>query len=102
MTRLTFSGIRNHKRVTVTRVDGALSGDLEAVAWIRYVAACLEGQILGPISGPYTSSRHLADPFAAAELIRSIFPARWPRRAICRCAALHRARSCERAVRSCL
>jgi hypothetical protein len=49
MTRVTFSGIRNDRRVTVTWTGGALSGDLEAVAWIRHVAALLEGQIVGAI-----------------------------------------------------
>jgi len=38
------------------------------------VAALLEGQIFGPIGGPYSSSHHLQDPYAAAELIRSISP----------------------------
>jgi hypothetical protein len=39
MTRLVFTGIRNHRRVRVVWADGALSGDLEACAWIRQVAA---------------------------------------------------------------
>jgi hypothetical protein len=52
MTRLTFSGVRNHKRVTVTWENGALPGDPEAWAWIQYVASLLEGQIVGAVGGP--------------------------------------------------
>ena len=74
MTRLAFSGLRNGQLVRVVWEDGSLSGDLEAVAWIRHIAELLEGQILGPIGGPYTSSSHLLNPYVAAELIRSIFP----------------------------
>jgi hypothetical protein len=60
MTHLTFSGIRNHKRVTITWEDGKLSGHAPTVAWIRRYAVLLEG--------------HLADPYVAAEIIRSIYP----------------------------
>jgi hypothetical protein len=74
VTRLVFTGLRNHRRVRVVWHDGALSGDADTVAWIRHLAALLEGQILGPIGGPYTTSRHLQNPYVAAEIIRSIFP----------------------------
>jgi hypothetical protein len=47
--RLTFKGLRNGRHVRVVWEDGALFGDLEAVAWIRHVAALLEGQIVGAI-----------------------------------------------------
>ena len=74
MTRLVFSGKRNGHAITINWEDGALSGDPEAVAWIQYVAKLAEGQILGPIGGPDTSSSHLLNPYVAAELIRSVFP----------------------------
>jgi len=74
MTRLTFSGMRNRKRVTVTWEDGRLSGHAPTVAWIRRYAGMLEGQITGPIGGPYTTTDHLHNPYVAAEIIRSVFP----------------------------
>jgi hypothetical protein len=74
MTRLVFTGIRNHQIVRVVWQDGALSGDLEACAWIRRYAALLEGRVIGAIGGPYSTSNHLADPYAARAIILSIFP----------------------------
>ena len=69
-----FTGEHNGREISITWEDGALSGDPEAVAWIQEIAARLEGQIIGPIGGPYSTTDHLADPYAASELIRSIFP----------------------------
>jgi hypothetical protein len=74
MTRLVFSGIRNGQLVRVAWQDGALSGDPECCMWIRYLARVLEGRVVGPIGGPYSSSDHLQDPYAASEIIKSIFP----------------------------
>jgi hypothetical protein len=76
MTRLTFTGKRNGHAITITWEDGALSGDPETVAWIRYVAKLAEaaGTIVGPIGGPYSTSNHLADPYAARALILEVFP----------------------------
>jgi hypothetical protein len=74
MTHLVFTGIRNGQLVRVVWEDGALSGDPETIAWIQHYAALLEGVIVGMVGGPYSSSHHLADPYAAAELIRSVFP----------------------------
>jgi hypothetical protein len=76
VTRLVFTGRRNGQLVRVVWEDGRLSGDLELVDWIQYVAALAEaaGTIVGPIGGPCSTSDHLADPYAAAELIGSVFP----------------------------
>jgi len=74
MTKFTFSGKRNGKPITITWEDGALSGDPDTVAWIKYYAAAMEGSIVGPVGGPYSTTDHLGDPYAASELIRSIFP----------------------------
>jgi hypothetical protein len=76
MTRLVFTGRRNGRRVRVVWEDGALSGDLEACAWIKYIARIAEasGTIVGAIGGPYSTSDHLADPYAARALILAIYP----------------------------
>ena|GEM_PF-2015178 len=74
MTRLTFTGMRNRKPITITWEDGELSGDPDTVAWIKYYAAAMEGSIVGPVGGPYSTTDHLSDPYAASELIHSIFP----------------------------
>jgi hypothetical protein len=74
MTRLVFTGTRNRKQISITWEDGALSGDPDTVAWITYYAAAMEGSIVGPVGGPYSTTDHLGDPYAASELIRSIYP----------------------------
>jgi hypothetical protein len=74
MTRLVFTGIRNGQLVRVVWEDGALSGDPETIAWIQHYAALLEGVIVGMVGGPYSSSHHLADPYAARALILEVFP----------------------------
>jgi hypothetical protein len=76
MTRLTFTGLRNGKSETITWEDGTLSGDPEIVDWIHYVAKIAEasGTIVGGIGGPYATGDYLNDPYAARELIRSVFP----------------------------
>jgi len=74
MTRLVFTGLRNGREISITWEDGALSGDPDTVAWIKYYAAAMEGSIVGPIGGPYSTTDHLGDPYAASELIRSVFP----------------------------
>jgi hypothetical protein len=76
MTRVTFSGIRNDRRVTVTWTGGALSGDLEACRWIQQIARMADssGTIVGAIGGPYSMTDHLADPYAARALILSVYP----------------------------
>jgi hypothetical protein len=74
MTRLTFTGERNGREISITWHDGMLSGDPEACGWIQRYATLLEGRPIGPIGGPYSSSSHLLNPYVAAELIRSVFP----------------------------
>jgi hypothetical protein len=74
MTKLTFTGTRNGKQISITWEDGALSGDEQVTGWIKHYAAAMDGQIVGPVGGPYSTTDHLADPYAASELIRSIFP----------------------------
>jgi hypothetical protein len=74
MTRLTFIGTRNGKPISIVWEDGALFGDLETCRWIHHLAALLEGQIVGSIGGPYSTSNHLADPYGARAIILSIFP----------------------------
>jgi hypothetical protein len=77
MTKLTFTGQRGGKDISITWEDGTLSGDADTVDWIRYIARIAEasGTIVGGIGGPYASGEYLEDPYAAAELIRSVFPA---------------------------
>jgi hypothetical protein len=74
MTRLTFTGKRNGKQISITWEDGALSGEEPTVGWIQRYAAAMDGKPIGPVGGPYSTTDHLADPYAASELIRSIFP----------------------------
>jgi hypothetical protein len=74
MTRLTFTGLRNGREISITWEDGALSGDPELVGWIQHIAALAEGRVVGSVGGPYSSHDHLADPYAARALILSAFP----------------------------
>jgi hypothetical protein len=76
MTKLTFTGPRGGKDISITWEDGTLSGDPDTVDWIQHIARMAEasGTIVGGIGGPYASGEYLEDPFAAAELIRSVFP----------------------------
>jgi hypothetical protein len=74
MTRLTFIGERNGREISVTWQNGALFGDPEACEWIRYLARVIDGQILGPIGGPYVARKYLRNPYAARWLILSVFP----------------------------
>jgi len=74
MTRLMFTGEHNGREISITWQDGALRGDPDACAWIRYLARVIDGQLVGPIGGPYVARNYLRNPYAASELIRSIFP----------------------------
>jgi hypothetical protein len=76
MTRLTFTGERGGREISITWTDGDLAGDRDTVEWIQQIARMAEasGTIVGGIGGPYSTSHHLANPYVAAEIIRSMFP----------------------------
>jgi hypothetical protein len=74
MTRLTFTGVRNGREISIIWHDGELSGDELTVGWIKYYAAAMDGHALGPVGGPYVRHEHLQNPYVAAEIIRSVFP----------------------------
>lgn len=78
MTRLTFTGKRNGKDISIIWEDGALTGDdgLDGAVldWIEQYARAMDGHTVGPIGGPYSTTDHLADPYAASEIIKSMFP----------------------------
>lgn len=77
MTKLTFTGMRNDKQISVTWEDGTLSGDKDTCEWIQTLARIAEasGTIIGDVGGPYATEDYLGDPYAARALIRSVFPA---------------------------
>lgn len=73
MTSFSLTGMRNGQTVTVTWTDGRLSGDHDTVAWVEFLAEELDGTMQGPLGGPYTTTDHLASPYTARALMRSVF-----------------------------
>lgn len=58
---------------TVTYDRGELTGDEFAVESARRRAEALEGQAVGPVCGPYTTTGHLREPLSAAFIISDVF-----------------------------
>ena len=73
MTTFSVTGLRGGKRVTVAWTDGVLTGDADAVAFLKAEALGLTGTIQGHPGGPYTMRDHLANPYTASALMQSIF-----------------------------
>lgn len=75
MTKFSLTGTRNGKRVTVTWEDGDLSStDPAMVQWIQELARMEEGRPVRLMPAAPTFHDHLADPYSACALIRSVFP----------------------------
>lgn len=73
-TSFSVSGQRDGRLVTLTWTDGELSGDDPAtVAWVKELAQLLEGTMQGQLGGPYTMTDHLASPYTARAIMRSVF-----------------------------
>jgi hypothetical protein len=74
MTRFVLRGRRGDQLdVTLAWEDGALSGDPDAAAMVRDLAAMYEGKLMGPPGGPRSTRRHLEHPFTAYELMRMVY-----------------------------
>lgn len=50
-----------------------ISGDEDAVRLIERRAAELDGALVGPPCGPYTDTKHLADPLSSFCLLEDVF-----------------------------
>ncbi len=74
MTTFAISGERNGRHITITWTDGELSGDPPTVWWLRQYAKMIEGTMQGQVGGPYTTHDHLASPYTACAIIKSVFP----------------------------
>jgi hypothetical protein len=60
---------------TVTWTDGELSGDAPAVERIHARAEELEGELVGPPTGPFTEVDHLQDGLSALFIMDEVFDA---------------------------
>lgn len=64
-----ITGWRYNRLREVTWEDGTLTGDAFITRLVRQEATVREGQAVGPVGGPFTYHRHLADPLSALVLI---------------------------------
>jgi hypothetical protein len=62
-------------RYSLTWDGGELSGDDLPIAWVLARADELDGVLVGPVEGPYTSTRcqHLQEPTSALYVITGVF-----------------------------
>ncbi len=76
-TTFSISGLRATKdgytHATITWTDGALSGDENAVAAVERLAEEYADRPLRPVVGPISDGDHLANPYTACLLMRSVF-----------------------------
>ena len=72
-TTFSITGLRGGKRLTVTWTDGALTGDADAIQMLKRLATGLDGALQGQPGGPYTTHDHLASPYTAAALMKTLF-----------------------------
>ena len=63
----------NGQDMRVTYSDGDIQGDLFAADLLRQAAKRAEGQMIGPVGGPYTETNHLSEPLSALLLIEQAF-----------------------------
>ena len=63
---------KNGNQVSITWEDGRLSGDYVTVKLAESLAEALEGEPVGPVCGPYTTTNHLADPLSAIFILREV------------------------------
>jgi hypothetical protein len=73
MTTFSYTALRGKRRkreVTLTWTDGVVTGtDAEAVAQVKRLAAGYDGALIGPPNGPYTTKKHLDNPYTARVLL---------------------------------
>lgn len=60
------------KRYEVRWHDGKLEGDPVAVEELTYRARLLEGELVGPGDGPFTTTRHLSSGVSTVSLIQEL------------------------------
>jgi len=65
-------GLLMGRRVTITWDAGQLSGDMLLTRIVQTEANVMEGQPVGPPTGPFTYHGHLRDPLSTLFLIRSL------------------------------
>lgn len=71
MTAITMQATWGDREVELSWQDGMVSGDPEAVAKLRQLAADYEGQSVITLAG-VTHHNHLADPYSAAGLMTDV------------------------------
>lgn len=68
-----IKGEKLSKEYNLVYNDGQLSGDEFAVRLVETHAEALEGQMVGPVGGPWTETDHLSDSLSALFVMRAAF-----------------------------